>query len=131
MSESPARFVVSAILHVEAGAAPAAATTAAAAIVPSTTARLRATSFCDCIDASLPCRSVGPLGRRGYRVALEPQSAPLSQSRVWMTACTFEPSAFITTTSAAPSGPVPGVRAETILVPSGENPDERYCRPPA
>jgi hypothetical protein len=37
----------------------------------------------------------------------------------------FEPSAFMTTKSAAPWGPVPGVRADTIRFPSGEKLDDR------
>jgi hypothetical protein len=54
-----------------------------------------------------------------------PQSAALSQRGDFVTARTCEPFAFMTTTSAAPSGPVPGVLALTILRPSGENEDER------
>ena len=53
-----------------------------------------------------------------------PQSAPLSHNLVFVTGRMSEPSAFMTNTSAAPSAPVPGVRAVVILVPSGENDDE-------
>jgi hypothetical protein len=49
---------------------------------------------------------------------------PLSESLVLVTPRIFDPSAFMTNTSAAPSGPKPGVRAVAIIVPSGENEDE-------
>jgi len=39
---------------------------------------------------------------------------------------TSDPAVFITTTSAAPSGPVPAVRALSIRVPSGEKEAESY-----
>jgi hypothetical protein len=49
---------------------------------------------------------------------------PLSESLVLVTPRIFDPSAFMTNTSAAPSGPKPGVRDVAIIVPSGENEDE-------
>ena len=54
-----------------------------------------------------------------------PQSAALSHNRDLTTGRMFEPFALMTTTSAAPWGPVPGVRAVAIIEPFGENDDER------